>query len=78
MQNLVLDLSKHLIYEFYYDAMMSDNKLRLCYQNTCSLLYKIESEDIYKNIKTNDEPDAQFFYFSDYPKNHSFSKQIRK
>jgi hypothetical protein len=56
----ILDLSKYLMYEFHYDVILKKygNKLSLCYQDTDSLIYEIETEDIYEDMKVNGEPDA--------------------
>ena len=51
----ILDLSKMIMYEFHYDYMIpkySQNcdKLKLCYMDTDSFIYSIETEDFYKDI----------------------------
>ena len=49
----ILDLSKTIMYEFYYDYMKrkyDDDKLTLCYMDTDSLIYNIETDDFYKDI----------------------------
>ena len=49
----ILDLSKIVMYEFHYDSMKKkydDDKLTLCYMDTDSLIYDIETEDFYKDI----------------------------
>ena len=48
----ILDLSKIVMYKFYYDYMAPKNgkKLDLCYMDTDSLIYNIETEDFYKDI----------------------------
>ena len=49
----ILDLSKIVMYEFHYDYMKrkyNDDKLTLCYMDTDSLIYSIESDDFYKDI----------------------------
>ena len=49
----ILDLSKTIMYEFHYDYMKkkySDDKLKLCYMDTDSLIYSIKTEDFYKDI----------------------------
>ena len=47
-----MDLRKTLMYEFHYDYMRSryGNKARLCYMDTDSFVYEIETEDFYSNI----------------------------
>ena len=54
----ILDLSKTIMYEFHYDYMKhkyDDDKLRLCYMDTDSLIYSIKTEDFYKDIADNVE-----------------------
>ena len=49
----ILDLSKMVMYEFHYDYMKrkyADDKLTLCYMDTDSLIYDIETDDFYKDI----------------------------
>ena len=47
-----LDLTKTLIFEFQYDYMQPkcENKIKLCHIYTDSFMYKIETEDFYKDI----------------------------
>ena len=47
-----MDLRKTLMYEFHYDYMRSryGNKARLCYMDTDSFVYEIETDDFYSNI----------------------------
>ena len=49
----ILDLSKAIMYEFHYDYMKekySKVDLKLLYMDTDSLVYKIRTEDFYKDI----------------------------
>ena len=48
----ILDLSKIVMYEFHYDYIVPKygKKLDLCYMDTDSLIYNIETEDFYKDI----------------------------
>ena len=49
----ILDLSKTIMYEFFYDYMKEKyNKvnLKLLYMDTDSLVYNIKNEDFYKDI----------------------------
>ena len=45
----VLDLSKMLIYEFWYDyiKLMYGDKAKLCYADTGSLVMHIKTDDFY-------------------------------
>ena len=54
----ILDLSKIVMYEFHYDYMKgkyTEDKLTLCYMDTDSLIYDIETDDFYKDIADNVE-----------------------
>ena len=48
----ILDLSKTLMHEFYYDCMRPryGGKVGLCYMNTDSFAYEIGTEDFYRDI----------------------------
>ena len=49
----ILDLSKTIMYEFHYDYMKqkySEDKLKLCYMDTDSLIYSTRTEDFYKDV----------------------------
>ena len=48
---VILDLSKLIMYEFHYDYMKPKySDLKLCYMDTDSLIYEIHTEDFYKDI----------------------------
>ena len=49
---VILDISKILMYEFWYDyiKLKYRDKARLCYTDTDSLVIHIETEDFYKDI----------------------------
>ena len=49
----ILDLSKIIMYEFHYNYMKckyTDDTLKLCYMDTHSFIYSIETDDFYKDI----------------------------
>ena len=52
---VILDLSKTIMYEFHYDYMRPkySNKLKLCYMDTDSLVYHIKTRDFYADIADN-------------------------
>ena len=53
IRQAILDLSKTIMYEFHYDYMLpkfSGNSLLLCYMDTDSFMYDIETEDFYEDI----------------------------
>ena len=49
---MILDLSKLVMYEFHYDYMRQkydSQNLKLCYMDTDSLVYHIKTEDFYRH-----------------------------
>ena len=72
----VLDLSKLLMYSFHYDKMVKkyQDKIKLCFTDTDSLLYEIQTADIYKDMEADDDYD-----FSEYPLEHPlYNKKNKK
>ena len=67
---VILDLSKTLMYEFCYDYMRPKygSKVKLCYMDTGSFVYEIEIEDFYTDLASNVE---KRFNTSGYSKNDS-------
>ena len=64
LSQVILDLSKIVMYEFHYDYMKPKYNgknshlqgtlhLKLCYMDTDSLVYKIKTEDFYADIMNN-------------------------
>ena len=51
----VLDLSKHLMYDFYYNTLKAryGENVRLLYTDTDSLIVKVDTEDIYADMAQN-------------------------
>ena len=73
----VLELSKLHMYRFHYENMIPlyPNRLNLCFTDTDSLLYEIETSDIYKDMLDNKSD----YDFSNYPSNHlNFSIENKK
>ena len=52
LRKAILDISKTLMYEFWYDyiKLKYGDKARLCYTDTDSLIIYVETEDFYKDI----------------------------
>ena len=53
LSQVILDLSKIVMYEFHYDYMVPKyglEKLKLCYMDTDSLVYDIKTEDFHEDI----------------------------
>ena len=72
----VLDLSKHLMYDWYYNNLKKKygENCTLLYTDTDSLLVDIKTNDVYKDMaETKDEYD-----FSDYPKDHPLYNETNK
>ena len=48
----ILDLSKTVMYEFHYDYVKPKygSKVQLCYMDTDSFVYEVETEDFYRDI----------------------------
>ena len=63
----ILDLSKTLMYEFWYDYIKPKygDKARLCYMDTDSFVMNIKTEDFYKDIASDVE---RLFDTSNYNK----------
>ena len=53
----VLEISKILMYEFWYDYMKTkyDNDVKLCYMDTDSFIMNIKTNDFYKDIASDVE-----------------------
>ena len=73
----VLDLSKTLTFEFWYDYLkpMYGDKIRLCYTDTDSFIMHIKTNDFYKDIN-NDV--GKWFDTSNYDKNDNRPLEIGK
>ena len=64
----ILDISKTLMYEFWYDYIKSkyQDKAKLCYTGTDSFVIHIKTEDFYKDIANDVE---RWFDTSNYDEN---------
>lgn len=72
----ILDLSKMLMYDFFYNHLKRryGDKCELQYTDTDSLIVKIETEDVYKDMQT----DWAWYDTSEYPKDHFLYSEINK
>ena len=72
----VLDLSKTLIYDFYYFHLKHKYgpRCELLYTDTDSLLLEIKTEDFYKDM----EKTPSYYDMSDFPKDHPLHSQKNK
>ena len=66
----ILDLSKMLMYDFYYNYSKKryGNRAKLLFTDTDSLTYKIEAEDVYKDFWN----DKDMLNNRDYPENSPY------
>ena len=72
----ILDNAKQLMYEFHYDVIKAryGERAQLCFTDTDSLLYLIQTGDIYADMKDQTE----LYDFSDYPKEHDLYSTANK
>ena len=72
----ILDNAKQLMYEFHYDVIKAryGERAQLCFTDTDSLLYLIQTQDIYVDMKDQ----SQLYDFSDYPKEHDLHSTANK
>ena len=73
----VLDLSKILMFEFWYDYLkpMNGDKIRLCYTDTDSFIMHIKTDDFYKDITADVD---KWFDTSNFNKNDNRPLEIGK
>ena len=73
----VLDLSKTLMFEFWYDYLkpMYGDKIRLCYTDTDSFIMHIKTGDFYKDISADVD---KWFDTSNFNKNDNRPSEIGK
>jgi hypothetical protein len=64
----VLDISKYRIYDFWYNHLkcLCGEKAQLLYADSYSLLCKVETENVYEDLRQHSEE----YDFCDYPKDH--------
>ena len=64
----ILDLSKHLMYDYYYNDLKKQygDACHLLYTDTDSLLLHIKTDDVYKDMQCN----ANLYDTSNFDKNH--------
>ena len=73
----VLDRSKTLMFEFWYDYLkpMYGDKIRLCYTDTDSFIIHIKTDDFYKDISADVD---KWFDISNFNKNVNRPLEIGK
>ena len=64
----ILDISKTLMYEFWYDYLKPkyQNNIKLCYMDTDSFIFEIQTDDFFEDINNDIE---NWFDTSNYDKN---------
>lgn len=75
---VILELAKFYMYQFHYEVMKPKYgpALKLIYTDTDSLIYEIQTEDLYADFKTFPPGTLDF---SNYPSDHSlFSTQYKR
>ena len=73
---VVLDLSKHLMYDFWYNNINAkyDNTAQLLYTDTDSLIMEVETPDIYVDMWA----DKDNYDLSDCPKGHQYHDDMHR
>ena len=70
----ILDLSKLRMYGFHYDVMRTNFWCPLLYSDTDSLLYKVETTDLYADLAK--KKVCTEFDFSNYANNHPLHSDV--
>ena len=72
----ILDLSKHLMYDFYYNQLQRQygDRCQLLYTDTDSLLLEIQTKYVYEDIVKS----AGLYDTSDYPEDHPLHSTANK
>jgi len=72
----VFDVSKVVMYDYHYNTVKKryGNKAKLLMTDTDSLVYSIETEDVYQDMAK----DSDIYDTSDYPKDHPLYSTVNK
>ena len=72
----VLDISKHLMYDFYYNHLkkLYTHNIRLLYTDTDSLIVHVQTDDLYKDMSLN----ADLYDTSNYSPGHPLFSTANK
>ncbi|KAK3093489.1 hypothetical protein FSP39_016361 [Pinctada imbricata] len=72
----VLDLAKLVMYDFHYNFMKQKygEKVKLLFTDTDSLMYEIQTEDVYKDMGSY----QQMYDLSNYPSDHPLHSDVNK
>ena len=72
----ILGLSKHLMYDFYYNQLRGQygDRCQLLYTDTDSLLLEVQTKDVFRDMAFHAEPNDS----SDYPPEHPLHSTAKK
>ena len=72
----ILDISKHLMYDFYYNHLKKNygDKIRLLYTDTDSVIIHVQTEDIYADMLKH----ADLYDTSNFPEDHPLYSTTNK
>ena len=72
----ILDLSKHLMYDFYYNQLRGQyrDRCQLLYTDTDSLLLEVQTEDVFRDMASH----AELYNTSDYPPEQTLHSTTNK
>ena len=72
----ILDLSKHLMYDFYYNQLRGQygDRCQLLYTDTDSLLLEVQTEEVFRDMASQ----AELYDTSDYQPEHSLHSIANK
>ena len=72
----ILDLSKHLMYDFYYNQLLGQygDRCQLLYTDTDSLLLEVQTKDVFRDMASH----AELYDTSDYPPEHPLHSTANK
>ena len=70
----ILDLSKYLMYEFHYNYIKRKFGANLLFTDTNSLVYEIETNDVYEDFYE----EKDLFDLSDYSKDRKIFDPVNK
>ena len=76
MGAIILETSKLLMYEFWYDNLKENinDKIQLIYTDTDSFALEVETDDIYTDMYE----DGHLYDFSDYARDHPNYNVVNK
>ena len=74
----VFDLAKIYMYRLHYYVLRADFSCRLLYSDLDSLLYKVESEDLYYELEKQTQDVKNEFHFSYYLDDHALHNDANK